>query len=52
MPSGRAIELTADIENPLLDGSYTIACWVTTPSGQNEFAQQVTRLIEFSVEGG
>ena len=52
VPPGRAIELTANIDNPLLDGRYTIACWVTTERGENEFAQQVTRLIEFSVEGG
>ena len=52
VPVGRAIELVASFENPLLDGRYTVACWVTTPRSQHEVAQQVTRLVEFSVEGG
>jgi ABC-2 type transport system ATP-binding protein len=50
--AGRSIELIASFDNPLLDGRYTVACWVTTPRNQHEFAQQVTRLVEFSVEGG
>jgi ABC-2 type transport system ATP-binding protein len=52
VPVGRPIELVANFENPLLDGRYTVACWVTTPRSQHEVAQQVTRLLHFTVEGG
>jgi ABC-2 type transport system ATP-binding protein len=52
VPAGRTIELVASLDNPLLDGRYTVACWVTTPRSQREVAQQVTRLVEFKVEGG
>ena len=52
VPAGRLIELAASIENPLLNGRYVVTCWVTTPRNEHEVAQQVTRLVEFSVEGG
>jgi ABC-type polysaccharide/polyol phosphate transport system ATPase subunit len=52
VPAGRPVELTASFDNPLLDGRYTVACWVTAPRSQHEVAQQVTRLVDFSVEGG
>jgi ABC-2 type transport system ATP-binding protein len=52
VPAGRAIELAANLENPLLDGRYSVVCWVTTPRSQREVAQQVTRIVDFSVEGG
>jgi ABC-2 type transport system ATP-binding protein len=52
VPAGRAIELAANLENPLLDGRYSVVCWVTAPRSQREVAQQVTRIVDFSVEGG
>lgn len=52
VPAGRPIELLANFENPLLDGRYTVVCWVTAQRDQHEVALQVTRLVEFSVEGG
>ena len=51
VPAGRSVELVASLENPLVDGRYTVACWVTTPRNQREVAVQVTRLVEFAVEG-
>jgi Wzt-like putative exopolysaccharide export protein len=52
VPAGRQIELVARLENPLLDGRYVVACWVTTPRGQRQVAQGVARVAEFSVAGG
>ena len=51
VPAGRMIELSATIENPLLKGRYAVTCWVTAPRNEREVAQQVTRLVEFTVEG-
>jgi len=52
VPPGHLIELSASIDNPLLTGRYAVTCWVTSPRGEREVAQQVTRLVEFTVEGG
>jgi ABC-2 type transport system ATP-binding protein len=52
VPAGHLIELSASIDNPLLTGRYAVTCWVTSPRSEREVAQQVTRLVEFSIEGG
>jgi ABC-type polysaccharide/polyol phosphate transport system ATPase subunit len=52
VPTGRSIELLASLDNPLLDGRYTVVCWVTMPRSEHEVAQQVTRLVELTVKGG
>ena len=52
VPAGQSIALSANFDNPLLDGNYTVVCWVTTPRSQHQVAQHLTRLVEFSVEGG
>jgi ABC-2 type transport system ATP-binding protein len=52
VPAGQSIELEANFDNPLLEGNYAVVCWVTTPRSEHQVAQHLTRLVEFSVEGG
>jgi ABC-type polysaccharide/polyol phosphate transport system ATPase subunit len=51
LESGRLARVSADIENPLLPGRYSVVCWVATLRNEEEISQQAIKLLDFTVFG-
>jgi ABC-type polysaccharide/polyol phosphate transport system ATPase subunit len=51
LESGRVAQISANIQNPLLPGRYSVVCWVASLRNEEEVAQQAIKLLEFTVFG-
>ncbi len=49
--AGQRVRITAEIENPLLPGRYSVECWVSRERTEGDLALHVLRLLDFLVYG-
>lgn len=48
---GERVRITAQLDNPLLPGRYSVQCWVSRNRTQGDLAMHMLRLLEFHVFG-